>query len=291
MDASVLLWCVVAPAVVTIISAAVAHWVGSAPGSSSSVEACAAIIAVTGWIAAVAVTLVGRQDIGLWPEESWQRSLWPIAVSSLILAFTLPLSLRRNETRWLLCGLGAAATAWLTIPSGEGWDDLQSLFPLAMLAITTSCLLNSWSLFQLGAFRDGQSWVLWIALAGLGAATILAASAYGGLAEWLVDGITATFVYAIYSLLTNRAQLWAAIFPATFLAAAGTVSGRFFTWEEHPIWTYGLILFLPTLLTIVDLPLSNRRMATRIIVTAIAAVILLGILAWLIFAPGEEEVW
>jgi len=142
-------------------------------------------------------------------------------------------------------------------------------------------MLDAW------ARRGAQRWVLWGCLAGLAGPTFLAASTYAGLAEWLLAAITATLVAAVAAAILEASWMWCVLYPSVLFAAATTAAGRFATYEEHPSWLYGLILLLPTILALLDVPLRGRPAAVRITVAAVAAIILLAPIAWML-APGES---
>lgn len=256
-------------------------------------ERVPAMLAVLGWSSAVAACMLARQELDWSALESWQIVLAPIFVSSLLLVGCSwapakdPSIDAKNHFGfwWLVAGLGSIATAMWTMPTGDGWTDMLPLHRPWMASVAGATLINIWSLDRMR--RNGAaSWVLWVALAGLVAPTLLAASAYGGLAEWMVSALVATFVFAIAASLMSKSNI-GRLFPAVLLLAASTTAtGRFYTYEEHPAWLYGLILLLPTCISIPDVWLKNRPTFMRVSIAVAFAVILLGVIGWFLLGDA-----
>ncbi|WDQ18006.1 hypothetical protein [Rhodopirellula sp. P2] len=245
------------------------------------------MLAATGWFVAVSACMYARQELDWSALEAWQIVLAPVFVSSLLLAGCSwvpakdPSIDAKNHfgTWWLIAGLGSVATAMWTMPTGDGWTDMLPLHRPWMASVAGATLINIWSLDRMR--RSGAAtWVLWVALSGLVAPTLLAASAYGGLAEWMVSALVATLVVAIAATWSPDLHL-ERMFPAVLLLAASTTAtGRFYTYEEHPAWLYGLILLLPTCVSIPDVWLQGKSTFLRVCTAALIAVILLGVIGW-----------
>ncbi len=248
-----------------------------------------------GWCLAVAVALFARQSKNwapdqLWPEEAWQQVLLPITVGSLLLGLISRQSSRLAEVRWVVAGIAVTLVAMITMPSGEGWSDMLPMHRFWMGAIISSGLLNLWLLDRM-ARRGADRWVMWVALASLGCPAILAASAFAGLAEWLVAAIVATTVMAISASLRKASAIWCAVYPVVLFLVSSIASGRFYTYEDHPLSLYGIMLFAPSVIALVDVPLEQRSTVVRVAFALITSLLLLSCVAWFILAGSAEEQW
>ncbi|MEO9594361.1 hypothetical protein [Rhodopirellula bahusiensis] len=295
METQILLWCVMTPAILSL-AFVIGAWAFQRSKLTVGQERVPAILAVLGWSAAVAACMLARQELDWSALEAWQIVVAPLFVSSLLLAGCSwapakdPSIDAKNHFGfwWLVAGLGSITTAMWTMPTGDGWTDMLPLHRPWMASVAGATLINIWSLDRMR--RNGAaSWVLWVALAGLVAPTLLAASAYGGLAEWMVSALVATFVFAIAASLMSKSNI-GRLFPAVLLLAASTTAtGRFYTYEEHPAWLYGLILLLPTCISIPDVCLQNKSTFLRVFTAALIAVILLGVTGWFLLAEPTED--
>ncbi|ELP32554.1 hypothetical protein [Rhodopirellula baltica] len=300
METQILLWCVITPAILSL-AFVVAAWAIQRSESNAWSRPLPAVLAVIGWCVAVSACMYARQDLDWSALEAWQIVLVPIGIASLLLA-ACPCeedSLQAASPRtsfglwWLIAGLGSVATAMWTMPTGDGWTDMLPLHRPWMASVEAASLINVWSLDRMR--RHGASpWILWVGLAGLVAPTLLAASAYGGLAEWMVSGLVSTFVFAVAAVLMPESMI-GKLFPAVLLLAASTTAtGRFYTYEEHPNWLYGLILLMPTCISIPDAWLRERSTMVRVSTAVVVAVLLLAVIGWFLLGdslfgePTEE---
>lgn len=196
-----------------------------------------------------------------------------------------------NDVRlgWL-AGLSSVLTAWSTMPRGDAWSDTFAIQPAWLAVVALAGIVNLWGLARMR--RDGaERWLLWVSLAGLAAPTILAASAYGGLAEWLLASIVATFIFAVVSFRWLDACSTVLVFPATLLAVSATATGRFYTYEDHSVWVYGAMLSLPLVVSLADAVVRRRASWLRVFTSATVAGLLLGIIAWAILGAEPAEAW
>ncbi|KLU01482.1 putative transmembrane protein [Rhodopirellula islandica] len=300
METQILLWCVLTPAILSL-AFVIGAWAILRSKLTIAPDRLPAILAVIGWSIAVSACMLARQDL-VWPAlDAWQVVLAPIFVSSLLLAGCpwAPALTNATDSKsnaglwWLIAGLGSVATAMWSMPTGEGWTDMLPLHRPWMASVAGAALINVWSLDRMR--RTGAApWILWVGLAGLVAPTLLAASAYGGLAEWMVSALVATTVFAIAAALLPESKI-GRLFPAVLLLAASTTAtGRFYTYEEHPAWLYGLILLLPTCVSIPDAWLQNQSTTVRVCTAVSVAVVLLSVIGWFLlgdalFAEPTEE--
>ncbi|EKK01776.1 hypothetical protein RBSH_02906 [Rhodopirellula baltica SH28] len=300
METQILLWCVITPAILSL-AFVVGAWAIQRSESNAWSRPLPAVLAVIGWCVAVSACMYARQDLDWSALEAWQIVLVPIGIASLLLA-ACPCeadSLQATSPRtsfglwWLIAGLGSVATAMWTMPTGDGWTDMLPLHRPWMATVAAASLINVWSLDRMRR-HGASSWSLWVGLAGLVAPTLLAASAYGGLAEWMVSGLVSTFVFAVAAVLMPESTI-GKLFPAVLLLAASTTAtGRFYTYEDHPTWLYGLILLMPTCVSIPDAWLRERSTMVRVSTAVVVAVLLLAVIGWFLLGdslfgePTEE---
>lgn len=290
MEREILLWCIGAPAIISLAGVLLVfavsrreHWL---------TEYFVPAIATLGWCSAIAVTLVIRQELDAsalswWTLEAWQQIHVPLTITSLFLALTAHPNIRSHEFRWIATALGCIGLAMVAMPSGEGWIDLLPEHRVWMAAVGGASLLNLWMLDQM-ARRGTERWILFVALAGLCGPTILAASAYAGLAEWAIAAIVATLVFAIAAAFLPERCLWCVVYPASLFALSTAAAGRFYTYEDHPAWLYGLILLTPSCISTVDWLAKNRSTYVRIAIAGILAVTFSGMMGWN-FLGGSTE--
>jgi len=303
---SVVLWCIVAPAMLALAAALVAGaiaWRFGRRSAGESLEETEAsdrrtraatlatqLIVVLSWWLGIVIAVSGREGWQWWPDEAWRRSVWTILAFGLVAGITEPKAWGDRPWRWVAVGGLASLVAYVALPSGEGWTDMLPLHRSWMLGITLSCLANVWSLDRLAA-AEARRWLLCVALAGLAGPLLLASSSYGAVAEWTLAGIVATAVFTITGLLVPRLSVLAAAPPTLALLAVVTATGRFYTYEDHPAWSYLVILFLPAIVTLVDWPLRRRSTPLRVGIAAGVSLLLIALATWAIYFQQPAENW
>lgn len=285
-DQTVLLWCAAVPALIALVAASVAWLVERTVRRRGWAVAVGALIAGGGWWAAIVIALSVRQSWQWWPEDAWRQAIWPILAAVLLLSSTIAEATATRPWRWVLAGLLASATAWVAMPSSPGWSDTFELHRTWMFLVSISCLVNAWALDRL-ARSDAQRWALWVMLAGFAGPMALAASAYSGLAEWTLAAIAATVVFALINSFAAKESLGAIAFPAAIFLGAITAAGRFYSYQEHSAWLYAGILLLPAVVAAVDCPLHRQPAWRRVVVAALVAAILAGLIVWTLLFRGE----
>lgn len=293
MEQAILIGCVAAPAIISLAFLFLAAFVSRRQAVWS--DAAAAAIASTGWCAAVAATLLIRQDLEWSALEAWQMVLAPITLSAVGWASMIALAKHGSEFRWVVAAIGCLVTAMVAMPSGDGWTDMLPLHRGWMAAIAGASLLNVWTLNRM-IDRGASQWVLSVCLAALAGPTILAASAYGGLAEWLLGAIVTTLVFTLAVKFVAVIQPQWIIVPVTLFAACATASGRFYTYDDNSRWLYGAILLMPSLIAVLDGWVSKWSTAKRIAIAGIVATVLLAGIGWylfgdMLFSDPVEDNW
>lgn len=280
MEQAILIGCVVAPVIISLAFLFLAAFVSRRQAVWS--ELAAAVIVSIGWCAAVASTLLVRQDLDWSALEAWHMVLAPIALTAVGWAWMMALAPRGSEFRWVVAAIGCLVTAMIAMPSGDGWMDMLPLHRGWMAAIAGASLLNVWMLNRM-IDRGASQWVLLVTLAGLAAPTLLAASAYGSLAEWLLGAIVTTVVFALAVRFVAAIQPQSIILPATLVAACATATGRFYTYDDNSRWLYGVILLTPSLIAVLDSWGCKWPTAKRIAFAGIFATVLLVGIGWYLF--------
>lgn len=298
MEQAILIWCVL-PALVSMSLVVLVAWLVPREWSRSARgEAVLGGLAGLAFAIATAAALYGRQGVGWWPEDAWQRAVWPVGVGGIVLAGAIGWVAGGERFRWLALAMACGLTAYVTLPTGQGWDDLLPLHRDWMLGMFVCGFLNLWMLDGL-AREGGSRWVGLVAVAGLGGAAMLAGASYASLAEWALAGIVAVGVATGGALLSGRGGLWGVVYPSGLLSVSVIASGRFYTYADYPTWLYGSLLLLPSLVGGVDWLLRacgmrERRIWVRVVVAALVACVVLGLAAWklepwTLLVGGEEE--
>jgi len=291
MFSEILLWCVLGP--LCISGAAFMLAIRSCPsdGRFEWSQSVATALVVGGWVVAVAVALWGRQGFRWLPDEAWHSVVLPMAVVSLLLGFCQTTEGQLRTMQWLMAGLGMSWLALVVMPTGDAWQDVLPLHREWMFLVIVSGLSNIYWMQRL-AESSAERWVSLVCLAGLAGPAILAGTVYAGIAEWFLSACVATGVAALLSLRWPAARLWTVVYPVCLFAAAGTASCRFYNYAEVPRWLYLLILFLPSIVAMVDLPFSQRisgrgKSAIRATVAVVVCGCGLAIVAGMLLQPQE----
>ncbi len=290
-DQTVGLWCVVVPVGAMLIGTLI----GTQVVRLLPAKAGQAVFGIS-WFAAIAIPLIGRQGFAWWPEDAWRQTLWMILAWAIILPATTrqlasepeqptepdqPISNppASGHWRWVAVGTLSCLTGMLAMPSGDAWSDTLPLPRCWMLSVTLSCLWNSHAIEAM-ARRGASRWCLLTALAGLAVPFALAAATYGSLAEWTLSMLVATLVAASVGLTGWFPTAWVAAFPIIAGGSIITASARFYSYQDHPLWVYGIALFTPSILAAIDGCVTSRSTKTRVTVSAIAATTMIAACVW-----------
>lgn len=274
-DQTVLIWCLAVPAAIAAGGCLVSSWLRRRDVS----QTCGAIVVTTSWWLAIVVSMIGLQGWRWWPDEAWRQAVWPILAWVLWSGMTA-FADRAGEGRWVVAGCLAILTGMMAMPSGEGWQDALPLHRLWLPAIAISCLANTFALAQL-ARHGGHRWCLMVALAALGGPMALAASTYGSLAQWCLGIVVATGVIAIAGVGSSfEAGRWPVSIPAIVAASGIAAAARFYTYESHPRWIYGLMLMTPALIVVLDLPFRHSNRGWRVVLSGTIAMLIVALCVW-----------
>lgn len=289
MTTQIILWCVLLP-IVAILIAMIVNYFCQSTDQTRAASILVSTTTVISWSVGAALAQGGRQSWELWPEDFWRRALWPTAATSVALAILYPFDKRWSDIRWPIAAAGIAAIIYLLTPTGEGWEDVVELHLSWTLAASLSCFLNLWSMHQM-ANRDAKRWISWVAVACIAAPLIYAAGVYGGLAENIFACLVATFAIAIFATFARFEAASAVIYPAALMIGTSTASARYYSYEQPNPAIMGIILFLPSIVALVDRFIPKRFGLSRIIVAALVAIFFLGLLAYYLNPEAETEEW
>lgn len=238
-----------------------------------------------GWAVAVAAALIGQRQLAgdesphWWPEDFWQRGYWWQLIAATLSA-TAWAAFAGSNARWVAAGVLAMGTAAGSLPTGEGWEDTFELHAGWMLLLGSACLLAFWSLDRL-ARRRSERWFPLVVLAMLAGPMLVAATTYGALVQWTIAAIAATLVCVIAALAGRLPGGIGIVYPAAAFFTVLMAAGRFYSYEDHPWWSYlGLLLLAPAVSS-VDRLIARRGTGLRVMVAAgVAAALIAASAAW-----------
>lgn len=283
------LWCVVLPVTAILVGFVIALIARRITPEVSHPFSTGAFINIA-WCAAVIIAIGGRQGWAWWPEDIWQRAIWPITITSVLLAMLHHASGGFAQFRWPVACIGAAITAYCIQPKGDAWEDVLPIVGDWMLLVTTSSFLNVWSLYQI-AHKNAERWVGLVAVASISAPLIYAAGVYAGLAEIIAAAVVATLVVSVIAMFADFSLASVVIYPVSLFVAAFTASARFYSYDQPNPYILAIVLFLPTIVYVVDILLASRSQPVRILAAAIVAIVSIGILAWFLNPEADPEEW
>lgn len=228
-----------------------------------------------GWCLAVFAGLVGwrlasgAQSSLLWPEDFWQRGYLCQFAAALLMATTSWPPVRLAAGRWVAAGLLAMATASLSLPSGSGWEDTLPAHQGWGLLLGGAGLLNLFACDRLAA-RGSDRWFPLVVLAMLAGPLFVAATTYGALTQWTLAAIAATLPCILFAAVGRLPPggVVGIAYPAVAFATSMVAAGRFFSYENHPWWTYLVMMLVAPAVALVDRGLPQRKAGTRVVVAA-----------------------
>lgn len=293
------------PAAIAALTGLLAIWLRSrsanqdATDSTKRAVALGPLVLSLGWAAAVTAGLLGQrisqgqEGSHWWPDdfEFWQRGYWAIWGVAIVMGATAGLRLRDLPIRWAFAGLLAIATAAVSLPGGESWQDVLPLHQFWMAYLACTGLLGLWALDRLATTRADR-WFPLVVLATLAGPMMVAAATYMGLVQWTIAAIASTLPIVLFALLgwlDSRTAVGIA-YPAVAFATVMTAAGRFSSYGDHPWWSYLGMSLVPVAVTLVDFPLRNRHGAIRAAVAAVTALLAIGASALLQYRPGDSGV-
>ena len=218
----------------------------------------------------------------------WQWMVWMIPGCMVIMAlarsiFAIPIhyaALAGFVTATLAIGVLFVCLNQKTV-----WDDQKAKLLPWMAA---SCLAVMWNIASLNSISksDGSRWVSLTILGQLGCVAAITFQSYASLGEWTLAGIGVAAGASLVGVFTGAKaklhfgwQLSTVVIPLGIMAVACLAVSSFFESRPLPIWLIGSVLFLPTLVGVVDF-VFGRTANTRfrvLLATCVCCLVLGGI--------------
>lgn len=191
----------------------------------------------------------------------WQWMVWMIPGCMVIMAlarsiFSIPIHYAA------LAGFVTATLAicvlFVCLNEGTVWDDQKAKWLPWMAA---SCVAVMWNIASLNSIAnaDGSRWVSLTIIGQFGCVAAISFQSYASLGEWTLTGIGVAAGASLVGVFTGSKaklhfgwQLSTVVIPLGIMAVACLTVSRFFESRPLPIWLIGSVLFLPTLIGVVD---------------------------------------
>jgi len=279
MDASIWLACGLIPTTIVLAACLLADRRSDLSVSRHPGFAITASVIGLAWGFAILAALIGWRIVRgepwfvAWPDDFWQRGYLPVLMAAALLAPLTGIAWRDSGRRWVIAGLLAMLTATISLPTGERWEDTLAHHRGWGLLLATTCLLGFWSCDRL-ATRDSDRWFPLVLLASLAGPMFVAATTYSALAEWTMAAIFATLP-AVVLAGCGRLRHGVAVglaYPVVAFATVMTAAGRFYSYEDHPWWSYAAMLLVGPAVVAIDSFLTGRSQWLRVATAAVVAI-------------------
>ena len=193
-----------------------------------------------------------------WEWMSWMIPGSMIALAILRTIFTVPIQFTAIAS--YATGLIALGVMFVCINEGAAWEDQSAkLLPW----MTVSCAAVFSNVFSLNSIArsDGSRWVSLTILGQLGCVAAITIQSYASLGLWAVTGIGVAIGASLVGMLYGTTakvhygwQLSIVVIPLAVMAVACMAVSRFaFESKPLPLWLIVSVVFLPTLVCIVDI--------------------------------------
>lgn len=226
-----------------------------------------------------------------WPtwraSYQWEWMAWMIPGSMIALAlvravFTTPIHFTAMAST--ATGLIAVGVLFVCLNEGAAWED-QSAKLLPWIAVSSAAVFCNTSSLNSIARSEGARWVSLAVLGQLGCVAAISLQSYGSLGLWTLTGVGAAIGASIVGIFFGTSaklhygwQLSIVIIPLGIMAVACMMVSRFFYESKPlPLWLIGSVVFLPTLVCIVDI-VVGRLMQNwfRVLLAALVCCLILG---------------
>lgn len=201
------------------------------------------------------------------PSRQWERIAWMVPGSMLAMGMLRSVV----STPVHFAGVAGSFTAsiavgilYYSLNQKEVWEDHQSILLPWMAAGCAAAILNVSSLNSI-ATSGGFRWVSLVMLGQFGCLASIILQSYASLGRWCVVGIGAALgasIVGFFSRSTTKLHyVWPlsiVVLPLGIMAVVCAVLNPFF-FQSHtlPLWLNGTVLFLPTIVWVVDLVLGR----------------------------------
>ena len=232
-------------------------------------------------------------------KYQWEWMVWMIPASMLAMAilrcwFSIPIHYAGMAfTASISFAIGML---YVCLNEGIAWQDQSDkLFPWVTLGIV-AVLWNTLSLNSI-ARSGGSRWNPLITLAQLGCVASLAFQAYASLGEWVLTGIGVALGASLIAVIKGSSSrlhfgwpLSTVVVPLGIMAVCCFAVSRFFEPPKTPDWLAGCVLFLPSVVGVIDLTIRQLYDTwVRVVIAALVCTSLLVILVY--YVPPVSSEW
>lgn len=230
-------------------------------------------------------------------KEPWNYLVWCVPGAMVAYAVArsfVPVPAKFAVVAWPLLVSVAAACLWISIPQGTGWEDKQGevlgWMALGLIAI-------AWNFYSLDAIalRGGLRWSGWVLMAHMAAAAVFALQSYASFGMWALIGVAISGAAALVGSLRSFSaqqscswQLSPVAFGLSVQALSTMIVGAFYHAELPNRWLLGGLLFLPTVVGLVDIPFRRFNSWARAAIAALVSCMILGTLIYQILSQKPE---
>ncbi|HUP79023.1 MAG TPA: hypothetical protein VM260_10755 [Pirellula sp.] len=191
----------------------------------------------------------------------WQWMVWMIPASMLIMALArsvISVPIHFASLASIVTSSIAIGVLFVCLSEPTVWDDQKAKW-LPWMA--TSFLAVIWNIASLNSIAksDGSRWVSFTILGQLGCIAAITLQSYASLGEWALVGIgvaTGASLVGLFDSSTSKLhygwQLSTVVLPLGIMAVACLAVSSFFESRPLPLWLIGSVLFLPTLVGVMD---------------------------------------
>ncbi len=191
----------------------------------------------------------------------WQWMVWMIPSCMVTMAvarsiFSIPI--HYAAFAGFVTATLAICVLFVCLNEGTVWDDQKAKWLPWMAA---SCVAVMWNIASLNSIvkADGSRWVSLTILGQLGCVAAITIQSYASLGEWTLVGIGVAVGASLVGIFAGSKakldfgwQLSTVVIPLGIMAVACLAVSSFFESRPLPIWLIGSVLFLPTLIGVVD---------------------------------------
>ncbi len=219
-------------------------------------------------------------------REPWMWLVW-IAPATLV-GFAIVKSFVRVPARsaafaWPLTAIVAAVLIYVALPQSQGYEEK---LPLAVQWVAVGMVATMLNMLAVSSIATnlGSRWNMLVVVAQAGAVALLAFQSYASLGMWSVIavgvGLGASLIGGLRISTAAQYCGWPLSPVAVILcslAVANIATTEFYLTELKPRWLIAMILFLPTIVGLIDLCGRRFGVFTRAVIAAIVSVMIIGV--------------
>ena len=216
----------------------------------------------------------------------WQWMVWMIPASMFVMALArsvISVPIQFASLASTLTSSIAIGVLFVCLSEGTVWDDQKTKW-LPWMA--TSFLAVIWNIASLNSIAKsgGSRWVSFTILGQLGCIAAITFQSYASLGEWALVGMGVATGASLVGLFSRSAsklhygwQLSTVVLPLGIMAVACLAVGSFFESKQLPFWLVGSVLFLPSVVCVVDIVVGRLTNAWfRVFLAACVCCVVLG---------------